>query len=214
VSVGILGNKIGMTQIFDTQGEIIPVTIIKGGPCYVTQIKSLENCGYESIQLGYLEISGAKKKLTKPQLGHFHKSNLSPFRYLKEYRIYKYDKNQLLNYNVGQKISVDIFQIGECVNITGFTIGKGNAGNIKRNNFQRGAMTHGSKHHRMQGSLGAGTSPGRVFPGKKMPGRLGMQKRTIQGLQIIDINEKENLLVIKGCIPGKSGNLVSIRRKE
>ena len=218
MSIGLLGNKIGMTQIFDVKGEIIPVTVIKSGPCYVTQIKSDENCGYNAIQVGYLEMSSPSnlKKMTKPELGHFHSVNVSPFRYLKEYRIKKKEEaeNMFLSYPIGQKISVEIFEIGQHVNVTGFTIGKGNAGNVKKNHFHRGAMTHGSKHHRLQGSLGSGTSPGRVFPGKKMPGRLGMEKRTIKGLEIIDINQKENLLILKGCIPGKSGNLVSIRGKS
>jgi large subunit ribosomal protein L3 len=209
VSLGILGNKIGMTQIFNSKGERIPVTIIKGGPCYVTQIKSTENAGYNAIQLGYLEISPTSKKLTKPQLGHFSKVNLPPFRYLKEYTTL-----EPLNYSLGEKFSVEMFNIGQFVNITGFTIGKGFTGNIKRHNFSRGAMTHGSKHHRAQGSLGSGTTPGRVFPGKKMSGHSGMQKRTILSLEVIDIDLKENLLVIKGSIPGKSGNLVSITLKK
>lgn len=209
MSLGILGNKIGMTQIFDTKGDVIPVTIIKGGPCYVTQIKSDINCGYNAIQLGYSEMASNEKTLTKPRLGHFNKVNLPPFRYLKEYKI-----NEPLDYTIGQQFSVEMFEIGQFITVTGLTIGKGNASNIKRNNFGRGPMGHGSKHHRLQGSLGAGTSPGRVFPGKRMPGRLGMDQRTIKGLEIIDIDTKENLLVIKGSIPGKAGNLVSVNLKK
>lgn len=206
VSLGILGNKIGMTQVFDKNGNVIPVTIIKSGPCYVTQIKNQENCGYNAIQVGYLEISPNSRSLTKPQLGHFNKVNLPPFRYLKEYKI-----NQGVNYEIGQKFGVEIFEVGKSVSVTGLTIGKGNAGNIKRHNFNTGAMSHGSKHHRLQGSMGSGTTPGRVFPGKRMPGRLGNEQRTVKGLEIIDINREENLLIIKGCIPGKPGNLVSIK---
>jgi len=206
VSLGILGNKIGMTQIFDTKGAVIPVTIIKGGPCYVTQIKSNENCGYNAVQLGYVEVSGNLKSLTKPRLGHFSKVNLPPFRYLKEYKTV-----ESATYEIGQKFSVDMFQIGQHVTVSGLTSGKGNAGNIKQNHFTRGGMGHGSKHHRLQGSIGSGTTPGRVFPGKKMPGRLGMDQRTIKGLEIIDIDTKQNLLVIKGSIPGKPGNLVNIK---
>ena len=198
-----------MTQIFTPKGDKIPVTIIKGGPCFVTQIKSTENCGYNAIQIGYLELSPTSKKLTKPQLGHFTKVNLPPFRFLKEYRI-----NESIQYSIGEKFSVEMFQIGDHVNITGLTIGKGFTGNIKRHNFSRGAMTHGSKHHRAQGSLGSGTTPGRVFPGKKMSGHSGMQKRTVCGLEIIDIDKQENLIIVKGCIPGKSGNLVSITTKN
>jgi large subunit ribosomal protein L3 len=209
VSLGLLGNKIGMTQIFDTKGNVIPVTIVKSGPCYITQIKSQEKCGYNAIQIGYAEIPANLKSLTKPRLGHFNSVNLPPFRYLKEYKL-----AETSTYEVGQKFGVEIFEIGQHVNVTGLTIGKGNAGNIKRNNFSRGPMGHGSKHHRLQGSMGSGTTPGRVFPGKRMPGRLGMEKRTVRGLEIIDIDTKENLLVIKGCIPGKSGNLVSINNKK
>jgi large subunit ribosomal protein L3 len=209
VSLGILGNKIGMTQIFDKKGDVIPVTVIKGGPCYVTQIKSIENCGYNAIQLGYLELSANAKSLTKPLLGHFNKSNLTPFKYLKEFNVFEPN-----SYKLGQKFTVEMFEIGQKINITGFTIGKGNAGNIKKNNFTRGGMSHGSKHHRLQGSIGSGTTPGRVFPGKKMPGRLGMDKRTVQNLEIIDIDKNENLIVIKGCIPGKSGNLLTVTVKN
>ena len=204
MSLGILGNKIGMTQIFDTKGNVIPVTIIKGGPCVVTQIKSIENAGYNAVQLGYLEISANAKTLTKPKLGHFNKVNLPPFKYLKEYKT-----TEIQNFEIGQKFTVELFKVGEKVNITGFTIGKGNAGNVKRNNFNCGAMSHGSKHHRLQGSIGSGTTPGRVFPGKKMPGRLGVEKKTISGLEVIDVDLKENLIVIKGSIPGKSGNLIN-----
>jgi large subunit ribosomal protein L3 len=209
VSLGLLGNKIGMTQIFDRKGNIIPVTIIKAGPCYITQLKSKINCGYNAIQIGYVEASLIKKELTKPEYGHFIKNNLPAFRYLKEFQL-----KDILNFNLGQKLDSELFKIGEHVNITGFTIGKGNTGNIKLHKFNRGPMSHGSKHHRLQGSMGAGTSPGRVFPGKKMPRRSGMEKRTIQGLEIIDINPEENLLIIKGSIPGKAGNLVSIKRSK
>ena len=209
MSLGILGNKIGMTQIFDKKGDVIPVTVIKGGPCYVTQIKSIENCGYNAIQLGYLELSANSKSLTKPLLGHFNKVNLTPFKYLKEFTVFESN-----SYELGQKFTVEMFEIGQKINITGLTIGKGNAGNIKKNHFTRGGMSHGSKHHRLQGSIGSGTTPGRVFPGKKMPGRLGMDKRTVQNLEIIDINTKENLIVIKGCIPGKSGNLLTVTVKN
>ena len=202
MTLGLLGNKIGMTQIFDKKGNIIPVTIIKVGPCYVTQVKSEENCGYQAIQVGYLEVSS--NKLTKPELGHLKTINLPPFRYLKEYKTTEKDLE------IGQKFTVEIFEIGQAVTVSGLTTGKGNTGNIKQHNFSRGPMTHGSKHHRLQGSLGAGTTPGRVFRGKRMPGRVGNEKRTIVGLEIIDIDKQENLLVIKGSIPGKAGNLVSI----
>ena len=206
MSVGILGNKVGMTQIFNDKGDVIPVTIIKGGPCYVTQIKSTEKCGYNAVQIGYTEIAGNSRSLTKPRLGHFSKVNLQPFKYLKEYKT-----DTETNYEIGQKFDVELFEIGQTVNISGLTIGKGNLGNIKRNKHTRGAMSHGSKSHRLQGSLGAGTTPARVLPGKKMPGRTGYEQRTIKGLEIIDIDKSQNLIVVKGSIPGKAGNLVSIK---
>ena len=209
MSLGILGNKIGMTQIFTAKGDVIPVTIIKGGPCFVTQIKSKENCGYNAIQLGYLEVSPKSKTLTKPELGHFNKVNLPPYRYLKEYKTL-----ENLNYEIGQQFSVEMFNIGQRVNISGFTIGKGFAGTVKKHGYHRGLMTHGSKNHREPGSIGAGTTPGRVFPGKKMAAHMGMEKRTISGLEIIDIDTTQNILVVKGCIPGKSGNLVNITLKN
>lgn len=205
MSLGILGNKVGMTQVFDTKGNVIPVTVLKSGPCYVTQIKSDINCGYNAIQLGYVEISNNQKKLTKPRLGHFNKVKLAPYRYLKEY------KTDDLSYKIGHKFDVDLFEIGQKISVTGLTIGKGTIGNIKQHHFSSGAKTHGSKHKRMQGSIGAGTTPGRVLPGKKMPRRFGMSQRTIKGLEIIAIDKKENLIIVKGSIPGKAGNLISLK---
>jgi large subunit ribosomal protein L3 len=208
VSLNILGNKVAMTQIFDKKGQIIPVTIIQSGPCVITQLKSIENCGYNAIQLGYGELSLNSKHLTKPLLGHFSKNNLTPFKHLKEFRV-----QELENYQIGQTFTVENFPVGAKVQISGLTIGKGNAGNIKQHNFQRGPMGHGSKHKRLQGSLGSGTTPGRTFPGKRMPGRFGFDKRTIQGLEIVDIDPNQNLLAIKGSVPGKAGNLLIITLK-
>ena len=206
MSIGILGNKIGMTQIFNEAGEVVPVTIIKGGPCYVTQIKSNEDCGYNSVQLGYLEVAPNLKSLTKPRLGHFSKNNLPPYRYLKEYKI-----DEIQDLNLGQKFSVDMFEVGQKINVTGFTIGKGNTSKFKLHGHHTGLMSHGGKSKRLQGSMGSGTTPGRVFKGQEMPRRSGMEKRTIKGLKIIDIDKTQNLIVIKGSIPGKPGNLVSMK---
>jgi large subunit ribosomal protein L3 len=205
VSIGILGKKIGMTQIFDQKGDVIPVTVIKVETCILTQIKSEEDCGYTAIQIGYLQTSS--KKISKSTQGHLKKQNLPCLKYFKEFRVKDEKKFQL-----NQEITLNNFNIGEKTIVTGLTIGKGNCGNIKRNKFNRGPMTHGSKHHRAQGSLGAGTTPGRVFPGKKMAGRLGNEKRTIFGVEIIDKDLENNLLVIKGSVPGKMGNLISIRK--
>ncbi len=198
----MLGNKIGMMQIFDGSGNAIPATVIKVGPCFITQIKSKDLCGYTSIQLGY---DSSSKRIPKPEEGHLKKNNLLPFKHLKEYKT-----EVLPNYTIGEKIDLKIFEGVKFVNVSGQTIGKGYTGNIKRHGFNRGAMTHGSKHHRLQGSLGAGTTPGRVFPGKRMSGRMGGNQRTIRNLEILQTNTDHNLLVVKGSIPGKKGNLVSI----
>jgi large subunit ribosomal protein L3 len=203
VVVGLLGNKIGMTQIFDELGNIIPVTIIKVGPCVVTQIKTKLKDGYDSIQIGYGNVSS--KYLTQTELGHLQKSNIQPLKYLKEFKI-----NEEAEFTIGQVLNVDSFSPGQLVNIRGKNIGKGFSGLQKRYNFSRGPMTHGSKNHRAPGSIGMGTSPGRVLPGKKMAGQVGNKITTITKLKIIQINSEENILVIKGSVPGKPGNLLSI----
>lgn len=204
MSLGILGTKLGMTQIFDESGFATPVTVIKAGPCIVTQIKNVEKEGYIAIQVGYAQTS--ENKLTKPELGHFHKSNLPPLKHLKEYKV-----SSIENVKIADKITVNIFSIGQLVSVSGKSIGKGFAGTIKRYNFTRGPMTHGSKNHREPGSIGQGSTPGRVFPGKKMPGRLGGGKTMIKNLKVIHINTENNLLVVKGTVPGKAGNLLSVR---
>jgi large subunit ribosomal protein L3 len=203
VAVGLLGNKIGMTQIFDESGNIIPVTILKVGPCVVTQVKMKSKDGYDSIQIGYGNVSS--KSLTQPELGHLQKSNIQPLKYLKEFKITEEDE-----FSIGQVLNVDSFSPGEFVNVRGKSIGKGFSGLQKRHNFTRGPMTHGSKNHRAPGSIGMGTTPGRVLPGKKMAGQLGNKITTIKKLKVIQINSEENILVIKGSVPGKPGNLLSI----
>jgi len=200
----ILGNKIGMTQIFAENGNAIPVTVIKVGPCYITQIKSNNLNGYNAIQIGYENVN--KNKLNKPELGHLEKINALPLKYLKEYRV-----ENTQEYKIGQIIDVQYFKEGEYVDISGKSIGKGFAGNQKRNNFKRGPMTHGSKNHREPGSIGQSTTPGRVFPGKRMAGRLGGEQTTILNLKIIKIDQNQNLLIVQGAVPGKPGNLLSIK---
>jgi len=203
VSVGLLGNKIGMTQIFDETGNIIPVTILKVGPCVVTQVKTEAKDGYNSIQVGYSRVSS--KSLTQPELGHLQKSNIQPLKHLKEFRI-----NEDQNFEVGQTLTVDLLSLGQFVDIQGKTIGKGFTGLQKRHNFARGPMTHGSKNHRAPGSIGMGTTPGRVLPGKRMSGQVGNKVITVKKLKVIQLNLEENILVIKGSVPGKPGNLLSI----
>lgn len=202
--VGIIGHKVGMTQIFTENGDASPVTIIKAGPCFITEIKSEEIHGYNSIQLGYYEVS--KVKLNKPKVGHFQKISLPNLKYLKEYRVIKNHEFEL-----GQIINVLNFKEGEFVDITGTSIGKGFTGNQKRNNFTRGPMSHGSKNHRAPGSIGQGSTPGRVFPGKKMAGRMGGNQITISHLKILNVDLKDNILIVKGSVPGKPGNLLSIK---
>ena len=205
--IGLLGNKIGMTQIFDESGNIIPVTILKVGPCVITQIKTEAKDGYNSIQIGYGNVSS--KALTQPELGHLQKSNIQPLKYLKEFQI-----NETNDFKIGQVLNVDVFEPGQLVNIRGKSIGKGFSGLQKRHNFSRGPMTHGSKNHRAPGSIGMGTTPGRVLPGKRMAGQLGNKITTIKKLKVIQINLEENILVIKGSVPGKPGNLLSILPSE
>nr|YP_010032327.1 ribosomal protein L3 [Schizocladia ischiensis]QOW07534.1 ribosomal protein L3 [Schizocladia ischiensis] len=203
MSIGILGNKIGMTQIFDEEGLTIPVTVIRVGPCKITQIKTHRLNGYNAIQLGYSQVK--PEKLTKPKHGHLKKVGCFPLYHLREYKVSKIDK-----FLLGETLTVDIFKIGQYVNISGQSIGKGFSGNQKRHNFKRGPMTHGSKNHRAPGSIGPGSTPGRVFPGKKMAGQYGAKKITISKLRIIGIDKTRNLLIIKGNVPGKPGNLLNI----
>nr|YP_008965703.1 chloroplast 50S ribosomal protein L3 [Porphyridium purpureum]BAO23679.1 chloroplast 50S ribosomal protein L3 [Porphyridium purpureum] len=205
MTIGIMGTKIGMTQIFDGNGLAIPVTIIKAGPCFVTQKKIIDKHGYDAIQVGYKIVK--PNKLNKPLNGHLTKAGLNPLKYLREYRVNHSD----ISLNVGDSISIDQLKIGDYVNITGNSIGKGFASTRKRHNFNYGPMTHGSKNHRAPGSIGAGTTPGRVIPNKRMAGRLGNQRTTIKNLEVININTDDNLLIIKGAVPGKRGNLLSIQ---
>ena len=201
--LGLLGNKIGMTQIFDKSGNIVPVTILKVGPCVITQVKTTLKDGYNAIQVGYGNV--ASKRLTQPQLGHLQKSNIQPLRYLKEFPV-----TDPTNFKVGQILNVESFLTGQLINVTGKSIGKGFSGLQKRHNFARGPMSHGSKNHRAPGSIGMGTSPGRVLPGKKMAGQLGNKTINIKKLKIVQVNHEENILVVKGAVPGKPGNLLSI----
>lgn len=202
--LGILGNKIGMTQIVDELGNLVPVTILRAGPCTVTQIKTAETDGYNAVQLGYAQVSS--KILNKPQIGHLEKVGVPLLRYLHEYKVS--DTNEL---TLGQNLGVDIFEAGNLVDVTGKSIGKGFAGLQKRHNFGRGPMTHGSKNHRAPGSIGAGTTPGRVYPGKKMAGQLGAKQVTIKKLKVLIVDAENNLIIVKGAVPGKPGNLISIQ---
>jgi large subunit ribosomal protein L3 len=203
MSVGILGTKLGMTLVFDEAGKANPVTIIQAGPCAVTQIKTKQTDGYSAIQVGYGEVKA--KALSKPELGHLAKSNTSPVRHLQEYRL-----ENAGEFELGQQLKVDHFTPGQIVDVIGNSIGRGFAGYQKRHNFKRGPMAHGSKNHRLPGSTGAGTTPGRVYPGKRMAGRLGGSQVIIRKLTVFRIDAERNLLLIKGSVPGKPGALLNI----
>ena len=203
MSVGILGTKLGMTQVFDEEGRAIPVTVVQAGPCTVTQIKTKQTDGYTAVQLGYHEVK--PKALNKPEIGHLAKSSAPPLRHLLEYRL-----DDTSQFELGQSVNADIFTAGQIVDVCGTSIGRGFAGYQKRHNFKRGPMAHGSKNHRLPGSTGAGTTPGRTFPGKRMAGRLGGKQVTIRKLQVVRIDTERNLLLIKGAVPGKPGALLSV----
>lgn len=203
MSVGILGTKLGMTQVFDEIGNAVPVTVIQAGPCVITQIKTKQTDGYSSVQLGFGAVK--EKALNRPKLGHLAKSGASPVRHLREYRVDEIDE-----FEVGQALAADRFEAGQIIDVSGISIGKGFAGNQKRNNFRRGPMAHGSKNHRAPGSIGAGTTPGRVYPGKKMAGQMGNKRVTVRKLSVQRVDSDRNLLLVKGTVPGKPGTLLSI----
>lgn len=204
MSVGVLGQKVGMTQIFDENGNAIPATIIKVGTCTITQIKTQQE--YTKIQIGY-EYANVNK-LNKSMIGHFAKNKIPCFKYLKEYK-----SSNCKNLKVGDVLSIRNLNKNNLINICGASIGKGFSGYQKRHHFSRGPMSHGSKNHRQPGSIGAGTTPGRVFPGKRMAGRMGNNTVSIKNLKILKIDASENLLIVKGSIPGKKGNKIYINQK-
>ena len=201
---GILGKKVGMTQIYDDNGQLIPVTVIEAGPCFVTQIKTKECDGYDAVQIGYDEVP--PRKLTRPQIGHLRKADAPNLRFLREF------PSDPKNLELGQRIDVSAFSRGDYVDVTGTSKGKGFAGVIKRHGFSRQRKTHGqSDRERAPGSLGAGTTPGRTFKGKRMAGRMGHKKVTVQNLQVVLIDPERNMMAIKGAIPGATGGMVVIR---
>ena len=203
----MLGTKIGMTQIFDAQGIAIPITVIQAGPCIITQIKNTKKDGYNAIQLGYSQVNA--NCLTKADIGHLNKATTNILRYLSEHRVHSIE-----SFHLGDSITVTQFKIGQLVNISGKTIGRGFTGYQKRHHFSRGPMTHGSKNHKQPGSIGPGTTPGRVFPGKRMAGRFGNKTVTVKNLQIIDIDTSQHLMLIKGSVPGANGNLLKISSRS
>lgn len=200
----ILGTKLGMTQIFNEDGKVVPVTVILAGPCTVVQKKTAETDGYEAVQVGYGEVK--EKNLNKPMKGHFAKADIAAKKYLREFRL-----EDVSNLNVGDEIKADIFEAGEKVDVTGTSKGKGFAGPMKRWGLHRGPMSHGSGYHRGSGSMGACSSPGRVMKGKKLPGHMGVETVTVQNLEIVKVNADENIILVKGAVPGSKGGLITIR---
>lgn len=205
MSRGILGKKLGMTGVYSQTGEYIPVTVIQVGPCVVTQVKTNETDGYEALQLGFGEKKA--KHVTKPLAGHFAKSGEVLYAHLREFPV-----DAIGDFKPGQEITIDMFKVGERVDISGTTKGRGFAGVIKRHGFARGPETHGCRNHREPGSIGCSAWPAKVFKGKKMPGHYGVDKQTMRNLEIVDIRAEENVLLVKGAVPGAKTGLLEINR--
>ncbi len=200
----LLGKKVGMTQIFDEEGKVVPVTIIEATPCIVTQIKTVEQDGYQAVQLGFGDVK--ERKVNKPELGHFKKNGLTPKKYLREFRL-----DSIEGMNVGDELKADVFAVGDRVDIQGTSKGKGFQGVIKRHGQSRGPMGHGSMYHRRPGSMGPTSTPGRVFPGKKLPGHMGNVTVTIQNLEVIKVDLDKNVILVKGSVPGAKGSILKIK---
>lgn len=200
---GILGKKIGMTQIFTEAGEVVPVTVVEAGPVVVTQVKTIENDGYNAVQVGFVDAK--EKSLNKPQKGHLAAANTLK-KHLKEFRVESVDA-----YTVGQEIKADVFASGEMIDVTGISKGKGFQGPIKRHGQSRGPESHGSRYHRRPGSMGACSYPGRVFKNKKLAGHMGSVKVTVQNLEVVRVDAEKNFILVKGAIPGAKGSVVTIK---
>ncbi|MBS7228765.1 MAG: 50S ribosomal protein L3 [Christensenellales bacterium] len=200
----IIGRKVGMTQLFTADGKMLPITVIEAGPCPVVQKKTVEHDGYEALQVGFAPIR--EKLVTKPMLGHFKKASVGAHRYVKEIKL-----DNAAEYEAGQVITVDMFETGDKVDVTGKSKGKGFQGVIKRWNQSRGRMTHGSRYHRRVGSMSACSYPGEVFKHKNLPGHMGSERITVQNLEVVRVDAERNLLLVKGAIPGAKGSLVVVK---
>ena len=203
----LIGKKIGMTQIFDEQGKVIPVTAIEVGPCTVMQIKTVEQDGYQAVQLGFGDVK--ESKLTKPELGKFKKNKLQPKKYLREVRL-----DSIEGIKVGDELKADVFAVGDKVDIQGTSKGKGFQGVIKRWGQSRGPMGHGSMYHRRPGSMGSTSTPGRVFKGKKLPGHMGRNTITIQNLEVISVDLDKNVILVKGSVTGAKGSILKVKTSK
>ena len=200
----LIGKKVGMTQIFDEEGKVIPVTVIEATPCTVTQIKTVEQDGYQAVQLGFGDVK--EKKLNKPELGHLSKNKIAPKKYLREFRL-----DSIEGIKVGDELKADVFAAGDKVDIQGTSKGKGFQGVIKRHGQSRGPMGHGSMYHRRPGSMGPTSTPGRVFPGKNLPGHMGVETVTIQNLEVVKVDLDKNVILVKGSVPGTKGSILKIK---
>lgn len=200
----IIAKKVGMTQIFMEDGRLVPVTVLQAGPCTVTQVKTVDNDGYSAIQLGFEDKK--EKHTTQPLQGHFNKAGVTFKRILKEFRLEAAE-----TFEVGQEINVDTFAVGDMIDVSGVTKGKGFQGNIKRHNQSRGPMAHGSKYHRRPGSMGAASYPGKVFKGKNLPGHMGAVNVTVQNLEVVRVDVENNLILIKGAVPGPKKSILTIK---
>ena len=207
MSTGILGKKLGMTSIFESDGRLVPVTVVKAGPCVVTQIKNIETDGYKALQLGFEEIDA--KKINKPEAGHFEKSGGKGFSTLREFRVDNID-----DYELGQVLDLGMFSVGDKVVVSGISKGRGFQGTIKRHGFSRGPETHGSRNHRKPGSIGQSAWPARVIKGKRMPGRMGNDRVTLKNLKVVDIKPEDNVILIKGAIPGSKTGIVELKKVD
>lgn len=205
MAIGLLGKKIGMTQVFGEGGKAIPVTVVEAGPCPVVQRKTKENDGYEAIQIGFL--TAKPKKISKPLKGHFEKARVPYSRHLREIRL-----DQPADFQVGQVLTVSLFAVGDHVQVTGTSIGKGFQGGVKRWGYKGGPESHGSMFHRAPGSIGASSFPSRVFKGHHMPGRMGGAQVTTKGLEVVKVDPARNLLLIKGAVPGPPGGLLTVKK--
>ncbi len=207
MAIGLLGRKVGMTQVFDERGKAVPVTVIQAGPCPVVQKKTADRDGYEAIQLGF-ETQPKKSRVSRPRQGHFEKAQVSYQRHLREIRL----RGGEGEYQVGQVLTVSLFEAGDRVRVSGVTKGRGFQGGVKRWNYRGGPMTHGAMFHRAPGSIGASSYPSRVFRGHHLPGHMGAVRMTTRGLRVVSVDPENNLVLIEGAVPGPSGGLVTIQK--
>jgi len=205
----ILGKKLGMTQVFREDGSVVPVTVVEAGPCKVTAVRDAERDGYAAVQLAFEEV--AEGKLSKPELGHLEKAGAPPLRHLAEFRDENLGAEEGEGPKVGDDVTVASFEAGQKVKVSGTSIGKGFQGGIKRHNFGRGPVTHGSHNVRAPGSIGASAFPGRVFKGQRMPGQMGNKRTTQRGLEVAEVDAERNLLLLKGSVPGSRNSLIEVR---